>query len=214
MATIPTKQARGHPRILRGALLAVALVGLGTLAAACGVVRPADPGVASVGKATTTTSAASSSSNGAGGNDYADALKFSRCMRSHGVTNYPDPTASGGFQTIINKNHGSVNGQSVDVNSPQFNSAQKACQHLLPNGGKPTQAQQQQMLANALKYSKCMRAHGEPNFPDPKVGPRGGVGLQIRRGSGVDPNSPQFQAAQKHCQSLLPGRGKAQAAAP
>jgi hypothetical protein len=45
-----------------------------------------------------------------------------------------------------------------------------------------------------------MRAHGLPSFPDPT---RSGLTL-----SGIDPNSPRFQAAQKVCRSLLPNRGK------
>ncbi len=51
-----------------------------------------------------------------------------------------------------------------------------------------------------LRFSQCMRAHGEPNFPDPQQ--RGNsVGLEIKN---VDPNSPQFRAAQTACASLAP----------
>ncbi|MGO9179419.1 MAG: hypothetical protein ACLQHS_09130, partial [Candidatus Limnocylindrales bacterium] len=48
-----------------------------------------------------------------------------------------------------------------------------------------------------------MRAHGVPNFPDPKFS-GGGISMNLN-GSGIDPNSPTFQAAQQACQSLLPG---------
>jgi hypothetical protein len=51
-----------------------------------------------------------------------------------------------------------------------------------------------------------MRSHGLPTFPDPKELP-GGIGLQLG-GAGIDHNSPQFQAAQKACQSLMPGGGR------
>jgi hypothetical protein len=47
-----------------------------------------------------------------------------------------------------------------------------------------------------------MRSHGEPNFPDPKTG-RGGT-FQISIPPGIDPNSPQFQAAQQACRSVSP----------
>jgi hypothetical protein len=54
-----------------------------------------------------------------------------------------------------------------------------------------------------VKFAGCMRAHGVPNFPDPSAS--GGIG--ITPGSGLDPQSPAFQAAQKACGKLLPGGG-------
>jgi hypothetical protein len=51
-------------------------------------------------------------------------LNYAKCMRSHGVLNFPDPTSKG---------LGSLNG--IDPNSPQFNTASQACQSLLPNSG-------------------------------------------------------------------------------
>jgi hypothetical protein len=54
------------------------------------------------------------------------ALKFSACMRSHGVPNFPDPTFSGGGVQL------KVTG--IDPNSPQMTAAQKACQSLQPGG--------------------------------------------------------------------------------
>jgi hypothetical protein len=48
-----------------------------------------------------------------------------------------------------------------------------------------------------------MRANGVPNFPDPSTG----GGIAIRPGSGLNPQSPAFQAAQKACGKLLPRGG-------
>jgi hypothetical protein len=48
-----------------------------------------------------------------------------------------------------------------------------------------------------------MRSHGVPKFPDPKFQPNGGSLLTF--GKDVNPNSPQFKAASKACQKLLPG---------
>lgn len=59
----------------------------------------------------------------------------------------------------------------------------------------------------ALQFSACMRSHGVKNFPDPKQGGGGGVQLQINKASGIDPQSPSFQNAQKACQKLMPGGG-------
>jgi hypothetical protein len=50
-------------------------------------------------------------------------LKFSQCMRSHRVSNFPDLGAGAQLQK----------GQ-IDTSSPQFQSAQHACQSLLPAG--------------------------------------------------------------------------------
>jgi hypothetical protein len=49
-----------------------------------------------------------------------------------------------------------------------------------------------------------MRSHGVPNFPDPGSG----GGIQVGPGSGIDPSSPTFQAAQRACQKLLPNGGQ------
>jgi hypothetical protein len=179
-----------------------ALIGLGLLAAACGGGSPS-PGVASVGSTTTTSQAGSESgSNANKSQDYAAAVAYAQCMRSHGVPTFPDPNSSGDFIT----KGGLTNGQNIDQSSSQVAKANSACQHLLPNGGQPTAAQQQQFLSQALKFSQCMRAHGLPNFPDPKTGPSGGISLSLG-GNGIDSHSPQFQAAQKACQSLMPGAG-------
>jgi hypothetical protein len=55
-----------------------------------------------------------------------------------------------------------------------------------------------------------MRSHGVPKFPDPVPASGGGMSLTIDPRHGVDPRSPQFQAAQKACEKLVP-MGKASA---
>jgi hypothetical protein len=54
------------------------------------------------------------------------ALKFARCMRSHGV-NVPDPQVNGGAGLL---RLGPASG--VNPSSPAFQKAQQACQNLLP----------------------------------------------------------------------------------
>jgi hypothetical protein len=51
-------------------------------------------------------------------------LAFSRCMLAHGIHNFPDPTSTG----QITKPPG------LDLNSPQVQAANKACQHYAPKG--------------------------------------------------------------------------------
>ena len=55
-------------------------------------------------------------------------LKYSQCMRSHGVPNFPSP----GQPTT------SPAGSPVNINSPTFVAATNACQHLLPSGAHVT----------------------------------------------------------------------------
>jgi hypothetical protein len=119
-------------------------------------------------------------------------------MRSHGVPSFPDPNAQGGIV---------VNG--IESGSTAFRSAVNDCRHLLPNGGQPTPAQQAQALAQALKFSECMRSHGITGFPDPQSVAGGGIRIAIRAGQGnnLNPTNPQFQAAQKACQKFNPQGG-------
>jgi hypothetical protein len=125
-------------------------------------------------------------------------LAYSECMRSHGVPDFPDPVGDS-LQIRVSP------GSDLDPNTPQMQAAQKACKSLQPGGtqgGTISEAQK----SDALKYSACIRAHGVPNFPDP-VFSNGGAQLKI---TGIDPNSAQFQAAQKACHSLQPGGPGAQ----
>jgi len=52
-----------------------------------------------------------------------------------------------------------------------------------------------------VAFSRCMRANGVPNFPDPK----GGGGIQLS--AAINPKSPAFKTAQSKCKHLLPGGG-------
>ncbi len=81
-------------------------------------------------------------------------------MRSHGITDFPDPTSGGGFEFPA--------GGDVNPAGPQFQTAQRACQKYQPPGpgsGPPPSAQ---ALAKMLKVSQCMRRHGIFDFPDPR----------------------------------------------
>jgi len=69
-------------------------------------------------------------------------------------------------------------------------------------GGTPSPAQRAGAQVAQLKFSRCMRAHGVPNFPDPPPASGGGFGL-IFGGSGIDPAAPLFGKAQRLCISIL-----------
>jgi hypothetical protein len=118
------------------------------------------------------------------GTSQAGAAAFAQCVRSHGVPDFPDPQ----------NGHFLISG--ADQNNPHFNSAVKACQHLMGPGGISGGGSNNTQL---LAFAHCMQSHGVPQFPDPTA--NGGIGLP----QGVDPNSPQFQKAWRECQSKLPG---------
>jgi hypothetical protein len=66
-------------------------------------------------------------------------------------------------------------------------------------GGTAGSGSQSQPQQAGLKYARCMRANGVPNFPDPS----GSGGFTFSPGTGVDPSSPAFEAAQAKCQKYM-----------
>jgi len=146
-------------------------------------------------------SSSSSSSSVSANPNYQKGLQFTACIRSHGVPNFPDPTAqsNGGMRFEATNGQFRVNG--VAVNAPAFRNAQQACRAYAPNGGRPlplSPARRQAML----QFSQCMRSHGISNFPDPQFS-GGSVRLRITPGSGINPQSPAFKSAQTACAPLV-----------
>jgi hypothetical protein len=125
---------------------APALIALAGLISGCGA--SASAGTGGHGSGTTAASAQK-------------AVKFAECMRSNGVSQFPDPGASGKL-TI----DAVANGSSLDPSTPAFQQAISACKDLEPAGfmGSTRSSQQQQA---ALKFAQCIRANGVPDFPDP-----------------------------------------------
>lgn len=68
-----------------------------------------------------------------------------------------------------------------------------------PESGETSAATQQKMV----KFAQCMRTHGEPEFPEPS---EGGIRIQNHNGHGPNPESAQFQAAEKACKQYAPVR--------
>src|SRR5215472_10080921 len=157
------------------ALAAMALIGL--LATACG--------------------GGSSPAAARGGSTHVQAaLAYARCMRAHGVPDFPDPDSNGQFN---------VDPQSA---SSQETAANHVCNHLLNAGAPMNASQTQHALGQLVRYARCMRAHGVPDFPDPHTS-GGGIGQPSTIGfSGpglkkrLQHPSPQFQSANHACQSL------------
>jgi hypothetical protein len=136
----------------------------------------------------------SSKSDTRGGQDASRSLAFAVCMRSLGISRFPDPKIS------YSGNHGQItlSLSNVDIGSPRFRSAHQTCERLSSGGGVPSAAASPTLLAQQLRYSLCMRSHGVPNFPDPDK--QGGFTFDNRV---VNTKSSQFQMAQTTCGKLL-----------
>jgi hypothetical protein len=121
--------------------------------------------LAACGGSNKPSSTSTSSTNKGSPSSYAKSqLAAARCIRKHGVHNFPDPTfGAGGAQVNLHAPPGMLT-------SPGFELAQKACAKLgLELAGyaaasiQPSDAE----IAQWLAVARCMRAHGVPNFPDP-----------------------------------------------
>jgi hypothetical protein len=131
----------------------VALVMLAVIVAGCSSTSGGTGGTS-----TATTRAGTSSSNNS---TRGKAVRFAECMRSNGVSGFPDPDASGEL-TI----DAVANGSSVDTSSAAFTQAMSVCMHLQPPGftGHERNAHEQE---GALAFAQCIRDNGVPDFPDP-----------------------------------------------
>ena len=134
----------------RRPLAALALIATVALISACGSTAPAATG------------SASSANNTAANAELG--VKFAKCMRSNGVSAFPDPPASGKL-TI----DAIVNGSSLDPSTPTFQQAISACKKLEPAGFMGTKRSPQLMRA-ALRFAQCIRDNGVKDFPDPANG--------------------------------------------
>ncbi len=69
-------------------------------------------------------------------------------------------------------------------------------------GVAPSPAQRAANEVAALLFSRCMRAHGVPNYPDPAASSGYGIGFGFGS-AGIDPAAPLFRVAQRKCISIL-----------
>ncbi len=181
-------------RLLKARSPFAAVAGLGLLAAVaagCGGGSPT-AGVAHIGSTTTAPAAAGTGGVPTPGHLGGDLEKYSLCMRAHGVADFPFPVISG--QSV------SLHLTPAIASSPNFNTAQAACQKDLPAGSARQQITTKDQAAY-LKAAACMRSHGIVGFPDP-VFSGGGVSFPLPRT--MDPNSKPFLAAREICEMLIP----------
>jgi hypothetical protein len=159
---------RRRPLILTSV---VTVVAFSVLAAGCG--SGSSPNVANNASSATATTSATPNA----------LLAFSRCMRSNGLTSFPDPQqfVGGNVKLTIHR---------LGLSGPRFEAAMNACGHLLPSGPRSQQTAQQQraQLAAELSFARCMRSHGLARFPDPNS--QGQLSVEMVQAQGIDVHSP------------------------
>ncbi|HTX11948.1 MAG TPA: hypothetical protein VME22_25225 [Solirubrobacteraceae bacterium] len=173
------RRARGPRVTLVGAMLVIAVI-----VAGCGGSSHSQLGATAGG-------ASGSTSTGASGSG---PLAFSKCMRANGVPGFPD-LSSNGMRIGEHGQTVSVNG--ISVNASAFTVALPKCERYRQHTyGTPAQTAQQ--THQALQFARCMRSHGVPNFPDPRV-MAGADGNQVAYLPGVNIDAPAVQSAAKAC---------------
>jgi hypothetical protein len=132
------------------------------------------------------------------------ALNYAQCMRDHGI-DMPDPTFDADGRSLQT---GPDPADADDLKRGKFREAEQACKKYLEAIEAPelSEEQQQEFRDAALANARCMREHGIENFPDPRFGENGEARIRIDRGRGIDPEDPDFQAAQKACEDTMPKR--------
>jgi hypothetical protein len=164
--------------------------------------------IATAALAMLATACSGNPSSAAGGSaNLPSAVAYSHCMDTHGVPDFPDPTSNGQVPK--------ASAQQLGVSGSRLQAAERDCQHLYPaNGGSVQQEEQQcyvaddcppalvqRMMTAALKFARCMRTHGEPDFPDP-TNSQGQVVFNVSAHGISDSmsHSPQFTAKLNACQ--------------
>ena len=127
------------------------------------------------------------------------ALAYAHCMRSHGVSNFPDPSTSEGAPKEAVVSALEAAGNSVSQ------AAQTACLHV--NGGSPgtgnRPARSQTQTGALLAFARCMRRRGLANFPDPTTS--GQLTQQMLATAGINLHEPGLLEAADKCTSVTHG---------
>ena len=135
------------------------------------------------------------------------AAEFAKCLREHGVQASAS-ASGGGVQLRIHAAPG--------TGKQTMGAAQTACAKYRPGAKKIDLSPQEKVKREeeVLKFAKCMREHGIDVHTE--VG-GGAIAIGIHgssSGTGPNPGSPSFQAAQKACSGYLQLKGKGGLGAP
>jgi hypothetical protein len=121
---------------------------------------------------------------------------YASCIRSHGVSDFPDPTGGQGIPK-----------DKIPVWNPRLPAASKACAHLMPTAGLGPQVTAQQThtrVANAIAFARCVRSHGFPRFPDPTNTAQ--ITHQMLSNAGINLHQPAVLRAADACVGVTHGQ--------
>ena len=173
-------------------LVAAAAIGL----TACSDGSADSPHVANLRTSTTTGGShgrGSTTTAPKGGNATQLMDEWAACMRSHGDPDQSDPIvdAYGVINITMPRGVSEALSSEAHGSSGPCSQYELAAENAL-RGGEPDPAGPSQ--AQLVQYTDCMRSNGVPNYPDP-----GSDGRTDFNGTGVDPNSPSVENANKVC---------------
>jgi hypothetical protein len=170
-------------------VIAAVVLGLG----ACGTTSGSgSPSVANVSTTTIASGNGSTATTAPTSTAAQSLVEWANCMRSHGDPEQSDPTidSHGGINIAIPSSAASLS-NAVHNGTAPCNEYLGAASAALRTGATDLTPPDQAAL---VKYSQCMRANGEPNYPDP-----GTSGSTNFNDTGIDPNSPFFLRANDKC---------------
>jgi len=125
-----------------------------------------------------------------------DAVRFTTCMRNHGITNFPDAPGPNGAGGRTWKN-------AFQNSSPAFVAADGACQHLMPaRGSSQNSTADHPSMTTMLAFARCMRRHGFARFPDPNSS---GITHAMLAAAGINLHQPALAQAADACVGVTHG---------
>lgn len=125
-----------------------------------------------------------------------DAVKFTDCMRNHGIANFPDAPGPNGAGGRTWKS-------AFQSTSPGFVAADTACSHFLPaHGQSQSSAPSHRQIGAMLAFARCVRRHGFTRFPDPNSS---GITHQMLAAAGINLHQPALVGAADACVGVTHG---------
>ncbi|HEY3955855.1 MAG TPA: hypothetical protein VGM53_20985 [Streptosporangiaceae bacterium] len=118
---------RGQALLRRASALAAAAAGTALLTTACGGSPTAGPASQQAAPPANQQAAATSIPPAQQAQLTQLAQQYTACMRSHGVTNFPEPSPGGGFEFELG---------GIDTHSSRYQAATQACQNIVSKAHK------------------------------------------------------------------------------
>jgi hypothetical protein len=117
-----------------------------------------------------------------------------RCMRSHGVPNFPDPGPDGGNPVAATPGSNTITIAGIPFSGPAFTNAEKVCDPL--GLGSPRPAISEHQKEQLIAFAECMRHHGLTKWADPTFPPGGGI---AQGGGPYNRDDPKVMTAAAAC---------------